>query len=70
MFSLAKVKPEINQNFYSYCDENRRKGYYTDELTLHEIKSVLLNCLPRPRMGVLHVPPVISSFDNARELFF
>ena len=70
MLSLAKVKPEIDQSFYSYCDENRRKGYYTDELTLYEIKSLLLNCLRRPHIGVLHVPPVSSSFDNARELLF
>ena len=27
-----------------------------------------LNCLPRPRIGVLHFPQVICSFDNALEL--
>ena len=32
--------------------------------TFPEIESILLNCLPRPRVGVLHVPPVISSFDK------
>ena len=31
-------------------------GYELKELTFPEIKSVLLNCLPRPRIGVLHFP--------------
>ena len=38
------------------------------ELTFPEIESILLNCLSRPGMGVLHVPQVISSPDNARDL--
>ena len=32
------------------------------------MESVLLNCLPRRRVDVLHVPQVISSFDNTRDL--
>ena len=32
------------------------------------MESILLNCLPRPRTGVLHVPHVISSFDNTQDL--
>ena len=32
------------------------------------MESILLNCLPRPRVGVLHVPQVISSFDNMQDL--
>ena len=32
------------------------------------MESVLLNCLPRPRVGVSHVPQVISSFDNTQYL--
>ena len=31
------------------------------KLTFPEIMSVLLKCLPRPRLGVLHVPLVINS---------
>ena len=38
------------------------------EWTLPEIESILLNCPPRPRMSVLHVPKVISTSDNARDL--
>ena len=38
------------------------------QLTFPEIESILLNCLPRPRVGVLHVPQVISSFDNMQDL--
>ena len=38
------------------------------QLTFPEIESVLLNCLPRPRIGALHIPQVISSFDNTQEL--
>ena len=30
--------------------------------------SILLNCLSRPRIGVLHISQIISSFDNAPEL--
>ena len=37
-------------------------------MTFHEIESILLNPLPLPRMGVLHIPQVIISFDNAPEL--
>ena len=33
-----------------------------------EIISVLLKCLPRPRLGVLHVPLVISGLENTRDL--
>ena len=36
------------------------------ELTFPEMESILLNCLRRPRIGVLHVPQVISSFDNTQ----
>ena len=32
------------------------------------VKLIPLNCLPRPRVGVLHVPQVISSFDNTQDL--
>ena len=39
-----------------------------EELTFPEMESILLNCLPRPRTGVLHVPQVISSFDNMQDL--
>ena len=39
-----------------------------DQLTFPEIKSVLLKCLSRPRLGVLQVPLVISGLDNARDL--
>ena len=35
-------------------------------MTFPDIMSVLLKCLPRPRLGVLHVPLVISGLDNAR----
>ena len=38
------------------------------QLTFPEIISVLLKCLPRPRIGVVHVPLVISGLDNARDL--
>ena len=37
------------------------------ELTFPEIELILLNCLPRPPSGVLHIPQVISSFNNTRE---
>ena len=37
-------------------------------LTFPEIESILLNCLPRPCIGDLHVPQVVSSFDNGQEL--
>ena len=37
-------------------------------MTFPEIESILLNPLPLPRIGVLHIPQVISSFDNAPEL--
>ena len=33
------------------------------ELIFPEMESILLNCLPRPRIGVFLVPQVISSFD-------
>ena len=33
-----------------------------------EIISVLLKCLPRPRLGVLHVPLVIRGLENTRDL--
>ena len=32
------------------------------------MESILLSCPPRPRIGVLHVPQVISSFDNTLDL--
>ena len=32
------------------------------------MESVLLNCLPRPRIGVLHFPQVIRRFDNTSDL--
>ena len=32
------------------------------------MESILLNCLPRPPVGVLHVPQVISSFNNMQDL--
>ena len=38
------------------------------QLTFPEIISVLLKCLPRPRLGVLHVPLVISGLENTRDL--
>ena len=38
------------------------------QLTFLEIMSVLLKCLPRSRLGVLHVPLIISDLDNARDL--
>ena len=38
------------------------------QLNFAEIESILLNCLPRPRIGALHIPQVISSFDSAPEL--
>ena len=38
------------------------------QLIFPEIESILLNCLPRPLVGVLHVPHVISSFDNTQEV--
>ena len=38
------------------------------KLTFPEIESILLNCLPRPRMSVLHVPQVISDSHNAQDL--
>ena len=37
------------------------------QLTFPEIELVLLDCLPRPRIGVLHFPQVIRGFDT-REL--
>ena len=45
-----------------------RSGGHDGQLTFPEIMSVLLKCLPRPRLGVLHVPLVISDLDNARDL--
>ena len=38
------------------------------ELTFPVIESILLNCLPRPRIGASQIPQVISSFDNVPEL--
>ena len=38
------------------------------QLTFLEMESILLNCLPRPRIDVSHVPRVISSFDNMQDL--
>ena len=38
------------------------------QLTFPEMESILLNCLPRPCIGVLPVPQVISSFDNTQDL--
>ena len=38
------------------------------QLTSPKIESILLNCLPRPCIGALHIPQVISSFDNTAEL--
>ena len=38
------------------------------KLAFLEMESIPLNCLPRPRVGVLHVPQVISSFDNTQDL--
>ena len=38
------------------------------ELTFLENESVRLNCLPLPRIGVLHFPQVISRFDNTSDL--
>ena len=37
-------------------------------MTFPEIESILLNRLPLPRIGVLQIPQVISSFDNTPEL--
>ena len=37
-------------------------------LTFPEMEPVLLNCPPRPGIGVLPVPSVISSFDDTQEL--
>ena len=39
-----------------------------NELIFPEIKSIPQNCLPRPRIDVLDIIQVISSFDNIREL--
>ena len=44
-------------------------GPIDPELTFPEMQSIPLDSLPRPRIGVLHTPQVISSFDNLRELF-
>ena len=38
------------------------------QLTFPQIMSVLLKCLPWPRLDVLHVPLVISDLDNTRHL--
>ena len=38
------------------------------QLTFPDIKSILLNCLPRPRIGALHILQVISGFGNAPDL--
>ena len=37
-------------------------------MTFPETESVLLNCLHRPRIGVLHFPQVISRFGNTLDL--
>ena len=42
--------------------------YASKQLAFPEIMSILLKCLPRPRLGVLHSPLVISDLDNARDL--
>ena len=70
-------------NFLSFCkfdraDLSSEKAIFLNltkskrpdllQLTFPEIESILLNCLPLPRMSVLHVPQVISSSDNARDL--
>ena len=49
--------------------KNFSTNFGTGELTFPEVMSVLLKCLPRPRLGVLHIIPlVISDLDNARDL--
>ena len=37
-------------------------------MTFPAIESILLKCLHRPPIGAVHIPEVISNFDNAREL--
>ena len=43
-----------------------KKIRYT--IDLPKIGSVPLDCLPQPRIGVLHFPQVISRFDNIWDL--
>ena len=38
------------------------------QMTFPKIELIVVNCLPRPRTGVSHVPQVIDSFDNTRDL--
>ena len=58
-FLLASAAPE---------EDTPCKAMWNCQLTFPEIESILLNCLPRPPIGVLHIPQVISSYDNAREV--
>ena len=39
-----------------------------EQLIFPEIISVLLKCLPLPRLGVSHVPLVISGLENPQDL--
>ena len=49
------------------CFHSQTSPSNLSQLTFPEMESILLNCLARPRVGVLHVPQVISSFDNTRD---
>ena len=50
------------------ADEIARQINMLNELIFPDIKSIPQNCLPRPRIDVLDIMQVISSFDNIREL--
>ena len=56
-FMISSVAPTRSSTFYAYLIT--KIGY-------RNLKSIPLNCLSGPRIGVLHVPQAISSFDNAQ----
>ena len=71
MFKISDVnsipsKAETNELFFQETYGTLRFG--TLKLTFPVIESVLLNCLPRPRICVLHLLQVISRFENTWDL--
>ena len=56
----------METKFYANYDHDKDqfRVIRSDQLTFPEITSVLLKCLPRPRLGVLQVPLVISALGK------
>ena len=68
LLCCTKDVNEFYKNITGLHKGTKLKGLAYAELNSPKIKSVLLKCLPRPRLGVLHVPPVISGLENTRDL--